>query len=263
MASPSPQRPDPASLATSARPPSRRPPSGRASWLPSDPLSTQAHAGCGILVAMETLDKPRCFHLTPSWLIVGLLVVEGLLFLSDWYRWPTWHKGYAVVIAVAAVGVAFILMLLWLIVALVFRLRFQFGIRSLLIFTLVVALPFSWLAVEVKAAREQKAAVDEIARLDGRMSYDWEVDANLKFVSNAEPPGPEWLRNLLGVDFFAHVLCVNLNLSEVTDADLPHLEALNQLRVLLLIGTKVTDDGVNKLSRALPKCRIIGGEIRP
>ena len=41
---------------------------------------------------------------------------------------------------------------------------FQFGIRSLLIFTLVVALPFSWLAVEVKAAREQKKAVDEIAR---------------------------------------------------------------------------------------------------
>ena len=47
-------------------------------------------------------------------------------------------------------------MLLWLIVAVVFRLRFQFSIRSLLFAVVVVALPCSWLTVEMKAAREQK-----------------------------------------------------------------------------------------------------------
>ena len=63
--------------------------------------------------------KPRWFHPTPSWLIVALLTVEGLLFLSDRFHWPTWHKGYAVVTAVASVGVVCVAMLLWLIVALV------------------------------------------------------------------------------------------------------------------------------------------------
>ncbi len=92
----------------------------------------------------DPTPKPRWFHPTPAWLIAALLAVEGLLFLSERYRWPTWHKGYAVLIAVAAVGVVFVVMLLWLIVALVFRRRFQFSIRSLLILVVVVALPFSW-----------------------------------------------------------------------------------------------------------------------
>ena len=94
--------------------------------------------------------KPRLFHPTPSWLIIGLLAVEGLLWLSERFQWPTWHKGYAVLIAVAAVGVLFLLMLLWFIVALLFRLRFQFSIWSLLVLTVAVALPCSWLGVEMK-----------------------------------------------------------------------------------------------------------------
>jgi len=46
----------------------------------------------------------------------------------------------------AFVGVAFLVMLLWFIVALVFRWHFQFGIRSLLVLVVVVAVPCSWLA---------------------------------------------------------------------------------------------------------------------
>ena len=114
--------------------------------------------------------KPRWYRPTPAWLIAALLVLEGLLWLSDRFQWPTWHKGYAVLTAVAAVGATFLLMLLWLAAALVFRWRFQFSIRSLLIFTLVVALPFSWLAVEMKKAGEQKAAVAAITTLGGRVS---------------------------------------------------------------------------------------------
>ena len=67
----------------------------------------------------------RWLHPTPTWLIVALLVVEGLLFLSDRFQWPTWHKGYAVLIAVAAVGMVFVVMLLWLSIALLFHLPFS------------------------------------------------------------------------------------------------------------------------------------------
>ena len=50
----------------------------------------------------------RHFYPTPAWLVLGLLVVEGLLWLSERSPWPTWRKGYAVPIAVAAMGVVFV-----------------------------------------------------------------------------------------------------------------------------------------------------------
>jgi hypothetical protein len=145
----------------------------------------------------DVTPKPRWFHPTPSWLILVLLVVEGLLWLSERFQWPTWHKGYAVLIAVAAVAVVFVVMLLWLLVSLVFRLRFQFSIRSLLILTVAVALPCSWLAVEMKAAREQRDVVDELTKMHGLVQYDWQVNVDGNPLPNAQPPGPEWLRTLL------------------------------------------------------------------
>ena len=65
-------------------------------------------------------------------------------------------------IAVAAVGVVLLGMFLWFGVAVVFRRRFQFSIRSLLILVIVVAVPCSWLAVEMKKARKQHESVEAI-----------------------------------------------------------------------------------------------------
>jgi hypothetical protein len=85
----------------------------------------------------------RRFRPTPAWLIVGSLVVEGLLWLSERYTWFWFNekKGWTVLIAVAAVGVAMLVMLLWFIASLVCRWRFQFSIRSLLVLVLAVAIP--------------------------------------------------------------------------------------------------------------------------
>ena len=43
----------------------------------------------------DPTPKPtrRWFCPTPSWLIFGLLALECLLWLSEWFHWPTWHKG--------------------------------------------------------------------------------------------------------------------------------------------------------------------------
>ena len=159
----------------------------------------------------------RSFYPTPAWLIFGLLVVEGLLWLSERYRWFWFNekKGWTVLIAVAVVGVAMLVMLLWFIVALVFRWRFQFSIRSLLVLTVAVAIPCSWLAVEMKAAREQREAVEAIQEVNGYVAYDWQfVSDEILRTSNcriAQPPGPVWLRNLLGDDFFGSVSDVILN----------------------------------------------------
>ena len=112
---------------------------------------------------MDAPEKRRWYCPTPGWLVLGSLAVTGLLWLSNWLGW--WHKGYAVLVAVAGVGTVLAGMLLWWLVALIFRWRFQLGTRTLLVLTLAVALPFSWLAVEMKKAREQKGAVAAIKEL--------------------------------------------------------------------------------------------------
>ena len=90
-----------------------------------------------ILAGMETPEKRRWYCPTPGWLVLGSLAVTGLLFLSEKWRWFGFneHKGWTVLIAVAGVGVVLLAMLLWLLVALVFRWRFQFSIRTLLVLT--------------------------------------------------------------------------------------------------------------------------------
>ena len=80
-------------------------------------------------------------------------------------------------IAVAVVAMAMLLMFLWFLAALIFRLRFQFSILSLLLLTLVVAIPCSWLATEVKQAREQREVVKWIESAGGGVVlYDYQLD---------------------------------------------------------------------------------------
>ena len=189
----------------------------------------------------------RRFRPTPAWLICGLLVIEGLLWLSDRFQWPTWHKGYAVLISVAAVGLVFVVMLLWLIVALVFRLRFQFSILSLLVLTVAVALACSWLAVEMKAAREQGVLVNEFKSGGVKVQYDWEFDAGGNPLLTARPSGPAWLRTLLRDDFFSDVSDMSFG-TDATDKSLEHLDGLTQLRCLFLGSTQVTDKGLEHLT---------------
>ena len=99
-------------------------------------------------------------------------------------------------------------MFLWFLAALVFRLRFQFSILALLLLTLVVAVPCSWLATEMKAAKKQQEAVEEIEKA-GQVVFDYELDPDGRWMAGATPPGPPWLRNLLGDDLFTDVVGVS------------------------------------------------------
>jgi hypothetical protein len=195
------------------------------------------------------LPKPsiRWFDPTPGRLLAALLAVEGVLWLSERFGWLPWHKGYAVLTAVAGVGALLGVLLLWCLAALIFRLRFQFSIRTLLALTVAVALPCSWLGTAIKQAQQQRAAVDTIEQPHGKIYYDWQVDATLNCLSTAEAPGPEWLRTLLGVDFFSAVVCVWCDNIEVTDAGLDQLAGMTHLQFLWLDGIHVTDAGLAHL----------------
>jgi hypothetical protein len=49
---------------------------------------------------------------------------------------------------------------------------------------------------------------------------------------------------------------LGLSGTKIGDAGLVHLVELTELKSLFCLGTKVTDGGVEKLQKALPKCRI-------
>ena len=97
------------------------------------------------------------------------MAVEGFLWLSEHFRWFAFnqHKGWTVLIAVAIVGAVILLMIIWFLLSLILRLRFQYTIRSLLALAVVVAIPCGWLTAEVKEAREQRAVVEAIERIGG------------------------------------------------------------------------------------------------
>ena len=155
----------------------------------------------------DASEKPRWYRLTPGRLLPVILAVEGVLWLSERFCWMS--KGWPVVIAIGAVGVFVVLMFLWFLAALVFRWRFQFSIRSLLVLTLVVAVACSWLAVEREQARKQRVAVEAIEVIGGTVAYDYELDPNGRPIPNATPPGPTWLHELLGDNLFVDVAQVN------------------------------------------------------
>ena len=147
---------------------------------------------------------------------------RGASWLSERFGWLGWHKSYAVLTAVASVGAVMLLLLAWFGVALVFRRWFQFSLRSLLFLVVVVALPCSWLAVEMKKATKQQEAVEALIRLNCGFEYDYEVQfdpsSGLQIEEewypgkpDAMPSGPAWLRKCLGDDFFNSLYEVNCN----------------------------------------------------
>ena len=206
----------------------------------------------------KATQKLRWFYPTPGRLLVVLLAVEGILVLSE----PWFPKGYAVLIAIASVGVALVLMLLWFVLALLFRCRFQFSIRSLLLLTVVVAVLSSWFTVRMREARRQRETVEAIHKL-GAIGYDYQSDSSMRPIPYANPPGPAWMRNLLGDDWFDSVSAVLIVGSQVTDIDLENLKGLNHLKYLTLHETTITDAGLENLTglQQLQNLQISGSNI--
>lgn len=127
----------------------------------------------------------------------------------------------------------------------------QFGISTLLLLTLVCAVG---LALIVVPAERQRRAVNYVESVGGRVSY------------NESHLGPEWLRKVLGNDYFQTVSRVTLSPSErtqVSDAGMENLEKMTGLTWLNLGGTHVSDTGLVHLKglRALKTLFLNGTRV--
>jgi hypothetical protein len=217
---------------------------------------------------MGMADSPK-YRPTPAWLVLLLLATTGILFLSEQFQWFPFnaHKGWTVLISVAAVGVIFALMLLWFIVALVFRRRFQFGVRSLLVLVVAVALPLSWLKAEMQAAKKQEETVNALTNAgcqvwfqnDNQLVpstggirsmpslYSWPFWGPSPGIVSEWP----WLLRLFGRHFFYDVEEVDCDPADnrISDRDfaqiVQYLRALPSLKTLTLQLYQLSNDGLS------------------
>jgi hypothetical protein len=179
-------------------------------------------------IADQKPPARRWYRLTPDRLVLGVLGVEGFLVLSEWFGWFAFNgQTWTVLIALAAVGLTLLLMLLWFVAALLFRWRFQYGIRSLMLLVVAVAIPCSWLAVEMRNERRQGAATEAVEEMTGFVGAE-----------------RTWLGLLLRDESLVNVTIVGLATAQISDTDLAHLQALTRLKVLSLHDTPVTDAGL-------------------
>ena len=189
---------------------------------------------------------PRWYRITPDRFVIAILAMVALMWLSERFGWFTLgqHKGWAVLIAVAAFAAALLLLVLWFVAAVLFRRRFQFGIRSLLLLAIIVALQSGWMRVNVRAAKEQHDTVEAITKTNGSnrasLYYDYSESPS---PSGITPREPRWLRDLLGDDFFHDVVRARLD----SDAQMQYLQGVSQLRWLELGGKDVTDAGMENV----------------
>jgi len=111
--------------------------------------------------------------------------------------------------------------------------RLRFSLRTLLIITVLVAIPSAWLGKHWLRTRVQRPIVAQIKANGGQVYYDYQSDGK-NFDSSKTPPGWAPLRAMLGDDFFATVKVViygNNFPQQIIDIEFEQLSDLEQLYV--------------------------------
>ena len=116
---------------------------------------------------------------------------------------------------------------------------FRFSLKTLLLLMTVVGV---WVGLEIKRVREMRIAVKRIEELGGYVRYgDERIVFDGQTIKHEDPPAPEWLRNLIGDDYFRTVTEVELefpipisNYSEcpITEEDFAVISRLRKLKSL-------------------------------
>ncbi len=112
----------------------------------------------------------------------------------------------------------------------------RFSFRTLLIALTIFCLCLGWKA---EHARKQREVVAWVQEMGGTVYYDYEIDDKNGAVDpNAQPPGPDWLRDFAGIGFFAEIVEVRMR-NSVTD--ISPLAELKSLEWLYLTNHQVSD----------------------
>jgi hypothetical protein len=129
--------------------------------------------------------------------------------------------------------------------------RLRYSVRALLILLTAVAIWLGYLATSAKKQRDATAAIREMG---GSVLYHYQISHGE--VVKTPPPGPSWLRNLLGRDWFDTVIFVEFynKPGKGTDEELasaisklPRLDTLHLTKVKVGETTLKTISGMTQL----------------
>jgi hypothetical protein len=97
-----------------------------------------------------------------------------------------------------------------------------------------------WLGVIANRANRQRRAVEAIKKAGGTVYYDYQNTIGFRVEDDAPPPGPAWLRNLVGIDYLATTVGVTIN-TDIADDRFEVMDELPKLKTAFLSGKGVTD----------------------
>ena len=118
----------------------------------------------------------------------------------------------------------------------------------------VAGFGLGWVGIKAQQARRQHAAVQAIEKSGGEVLYDYQLGPDDYELQTAQPPGPTWLRSLVGNDMFDDVVKVSIRADEQMEfvKALPHLTSLE-----FYCSDQVSDAGLAYL-RDVPQLRSLG-----
>ena len=119
----------------------------------------------------------------------------------------------------------------------------SFSLRTLLIVMTLVCIAIAW---KMNRVRNLRRAMAEAQRLGASITYVHELDA----APPVEPPGPKWLRRIVGDDFFVEVEQIQLENDEVNDDTIALIAHLPSIHSLIVRSNGITDKGLVSLAEA-------------
>jgi hypothetical protein len=102
------------------------------------------------------------------------------------------------------------------------RRLFRFSLATLLLLMTVFAV---WLGSASYQAQEQARAVIALSKAGAEINYDYQRTSLASYSYKTKPPGPQWLREAIGEDYFRRAVAVR---GGVTDQTSVNLETLRQ-----------------------------------
>jgi Leucine-rich repeat (LRR) protein len=125
--------------------------------------------------------------------------------------------------------------------------RLRFSLKWLLLAITAICV---WLGMLTYRANRQKEAVETIGKVGGIVAYRHQWDFSGEFpqiIANRKPPGPAWLRKLIGDHYFVRADTTWLFGSGDTDAAIGAVATLHELEILHLQGPNVTDQALAQI----------------
>lgn len=121
------------------------------------------------------------------------------------------------------------------------RIPTRLSVRALMALVLFLSVALSWIVNRAHVQRDAVAAITTPRRnTRGSVYYDWQFVAG-KFVEDARPRGPKWLRDALGPDVFDTVVIVDIEGDNVDDEFLKNVGRLHGVGAVKIRGHAAPD----------------------